>query len=191
MVLNLLCIILSFPVITMGASVSAMYAVLMKMVHKETVPVFRTFFKNWKDNFLKATAMELIFFLTAFIAYADVKFALTFEGSMRSLFIVVATIVAMVGLIIMTLGILQLSTYENTLKNYIKNSFLLAACAPGWLILSWAVWLIPIAAILFFYDIAVVQYGFILIMWGVSAPAYATAFFASKIFAKVENAQQA
>lgn len=175
----------------MGASVSAMYAVLIKMVHKENVPVFRTYFKNWKSDFLKATAIELIFLLTAFIAYADVKFALTFEGTMRSVFIVVATIVAMIGLIIMTLGIIQLSTYKNTLKNYVKNSFLLAACAPGWLILAWVVWLIPIAAVLFLYEYAVVQYGFILLMWGVSGPAFATAYFANKIFTKVENAQQA
>jgi len=165
-----------------------MYAVLMRMIRGETVPVVRTFFKNWKENFLKATVIELIFLLTTFVAITDVRFALTFEGNFRIAFIVVGTIVAMVGLIIMTLGITQLSRYENTLKNYIKNSFLLAACAPGWLILSWIAWLIPIAAVIFFTDYAI-KYGFILFMWCVSGPAYFSAHCINRIFKKVEDAQ--
>lgn len=188
LLVNLLCLFLSLPVVTLGASVSAMYAVLMKMVRGDTVSVIRTFFKNFKENFLKATAIWLIFLLLAFVAYADVRFALTFEGTIRSVFIIVATILVIIGIAIMTLGIIQMSTYENSLKNYIKNSFLLAACAPGWLILAWAVWVLEIVAIVLLRDY-IVTYGFVLLMWGISAPAYATAYFINKIFNKVENAQ--
>lgn len=161
----------------------------MKMVRGETVTVTRTFFKNFKENFLKATAIWLIFLLLAFVAYVDFKFALTFEGTIRNVFIIVATILVIIGTTIMTLGIIQMSTYENSLKNYIKNSFLLAACAPGWLILAWAVWILEIVAIVLLRDY-VITYGFILLMWGISAPAYATAFFVNKIFNKVESAQE-
>jgi len=133
--------------------------------------------------------MELIFLLLAFVAYVDVKFALTFEGTMRSVFIIVATILMIIGLLIMTLGIIQLSRYENTLKNYIKNSFLLAACAPGWLILSWAVWILLVLGVSVLGEYAL-KYGFALMMWGISGPAFATAYFIDKIFAKVEKAQQ-
>ncbi len=188
LLVNLLCIFTSLPVITLGASVSAMYAVLMKMVRGETVMVTRTFFKNFKENFLKATAIWLIFLLLAFVAYVDAKFALTFEGAIRNVYLVSATIIVIIGITIMTMGIIQMSTYENTLKNYLKNSFLLAACAPGWLILAWAVWVLEILALVVLRDY-IITYGFILLMWGISAPAYGTAFFINKIFTKVENAQ--
>ncbi|MBE6760253.1 MAG: DUF624 domain-containing protein [Ruminococcaceae bacterium] len=186
--LNLLFIFLSLPVITIGANLSAMYAVLLKLIHGEQVFVFRTFFKNWKSNFLKATALWLIFLLLVFVASVDFRFALTFDDATKSVFIIVATILVIIGLTIMTLGIIQLSKYENTLKNYIKNSFLLAACAPGWLILAWAVWVVLILGIYLFIEY-VLTYGFVLLMWGISAPAMATAYFVDKIFAKVENAQ--
>jgi len=187
--LNLLFIFLSLPVITIGANLSAMYAVLLKLIHGEQVFVFRTFFKNWKSNFLKATALWLIFLLLVFVASVDFRFALTFDDATKSVFIIVATILVIIGLTIMTLGIIQLSKYENTLKNYIKNSFLLAACAPGWLILAWGVWALLILAIVVLIDY-VVTYGFLLLMWGIAAPAYGTAYFVNKIFTKIENAQE-
>lgn len=186
---NLLFVLCSIPIITLGASSSAMYAVVSKLVRGDHVPVFRTFFKNFKENFLKATAMWLIFIVIAVVAYVDVLFALTFEGTIRYLFIIVATIISIIALLIMTLGILQLSNYENTLKNYIKNSFMLAACAPGWLFLAWAVWAAEIFVLLMFGEY-VIRYGFILLMWGISGPAYATAYCANRIFTKVEKAQQ-
>ena len=186
---NLLFVLCSLPIVTLGASASAMYAVLLKLVRGEHVYVIRTFFKNWKDNFLKATAIWLIFLAMAAVVYADVLFAYTFEGNMRYTFLIVATVVGIIALLIMTLGTLQLSNYENTLKNYIKNSFLLAACAPGWLILAWAVWVALVALIVLFADY-IVTYGFVILMWGISAPAYATAYFANKIFNKIESAQE-
>ena len=187
---NLLFVLCGLPIVTLGASASAMYAVLLKLVRGEHVYVIRTFFKNWKDNFLKATAIWLIFLAMAAVVYADVLFAYTFEGNMRYTFLIVATVVGIIALLIMTLGTLQLSNYENTLKNYIKNSFLLAACAPGWLILAWAVWVAEIFAIFVFGEY-VIRFGFIFLMWGISGPAYATAYCANRIFTKVENAQQA
>ena len=69
MIVNIITVICSFGVITMGASLSAMYAVLFQRERDEgTVAVISTFFKAFVKNFLKATALELIVVLVVGVA---------------------------------------------------------------------------------------------------------------------------
>ncbi|MBE5866344.1 MAG: DUF624 domain-containing protein [Lachnospiraceae bacterium] len=54
-VLNLLFVICSLPVITIGASLTAMYAVSLRSVRYGDGYVVKTFFKHFKQNFVQAT----------------------------------------------------------------------------------------------------------------------------------------
>lgn len=49
-ILNLLFIICSLPVITIGTSLSALYSVTLKMVRNEEGYIVRGFFKAYKEN---------------------------------------------------------------------------------------------------------------------------------------------
>ncbi len=185
-VLNILCAVCCVPIITIGASFSAMYAVLLKQERGETCPLFRTFFASFKGNFLKATAIEGMVLLLGVISAMDILFALDYEGNLRLLFIVVGAIIASVALIIFTLGFTQQSIYENTLKNYLKNSFLIAACAPIQVVLSWAAWALPVVLFIL-YPQACVNNGFLYIMFGISGPAYITVLLLKGVFSKCES----
>lgn len=55
LILNVLCLLLSLPIITAGAAFTARYYVAMKMVRGEEPAVFKSFFKSFKDNFVQAT----------------------------------------------------------------------------------------------------------------------------------------
>ena len=63
--LNILCIVCCIPVITAGASLTALYYVTMKMVRNEESYIFRSFFKSFKQNFKQATVINLIMLAAA------------------------------------------------------------------------------------------------------------------------------
>lgn len=59
MYINLLFIIFSLPLFTMGASLSAMYSTLFKMLHGDDPFIGKTFVKAFKSSFKQATTMWL------------------------------------------------------------------------------------------------------------------------------------
>lgn len=57
--MNLLFIITSIPVITIGASATAMYTVFNKMIDEREFSFFGDYFRAFRDNFLISTAVWL------------------------------------------------------------------------------------------------------------------------------------
>jgi uncharacterized membrane protein YesL len=60
-ILNLLVLLCCIPVITAGAALTGMHYVLLKMARDEEGYIVRSYFKSFKENFLQATGMWLIF----------------------------------------------------------------------------------------------------------------------------------
>ena len=58
--LNVLWVICSIPIVTIGASTTALYTVMLKMVRNEEGYIFRGFFKAFKENFKQSTIIWLI-----------------------------------------------------------------------------------------------------------------------------------
>ena len=61
MILNLLTVLCCIPVVTFGASISAMNDVLIRKIHDEPYSIAGSFFKAFKNNFRHATGTWLIF----------------------------------------------------------------------------------------------------------------------------------
>ena len=75
--LNLLWTVCSIPVITIGASTTAVYYVTLKMVRDENDSTVRSFFHSFKDNFKQATAIWAIFLAVGLILAFAVWFFVT------------------------------------------------------------------------------------------------------------------
>lgn len=58
--LNILWIVCSIPVFTIGASTTAVYYVTLKLARDEGDSTIRSFFHSFKSNFRQATAIWLI-----------------------------------------------------------------------------------------------------------------------------------
>lgn len=74
MILNLLWVVCSIPIVTMGASTTAVYYVTMKLVRDEDGPTIRSFFKSFKENFKQATIIWLILMAVGAIIGFDLYF---------------------------------------------------------------------------------------------------------------------
>ena len=58
--LNILTFICCIPIVTIGASLTAMHYMALKMVRNEECYITRGFFKSFKENFRQATLIWLL-----------------------------------------------------------------------------------------------------------------------------------
>lgn len=187
MILNLLSLICSFGVITIGASLSAMYAVLFQRERDEgMVAVIKTFFQSFVRNFLMATALELVLVLVVGVAAGDVWFAVNSEQPVKTVYIALGTIIALLAVIQFIMAFPQQAVYRNSLGNYLKNSLLLAVCAPGQLLLALAAWAAPWLLVAIEPEVFI-RLGVLYLLWGFSFPAWCTVKLLKKVFERTKQ----
>lgn len=182
MILNLLTLICSFGVITVGASLSAMYAVLFQRERDEgMVSAIKTFFRAFGRNFFMATALELVLVLVVGVAAGDLWFAVNSEQPIRTIYTVVGTVIGILAVILFIMAFAQQSIYRNSLFGYLKNSIVLTFCAPIQLLLALAAWILPWALGILEPEVFV-QFGVLYLLWGFSFPAWCTVKLLKKVF---------
>ena len=59
--LNILWLVTSLPIVTIGASTTAMYYTALKLHKDKDVTVWKAFFHSFKQNFMQATAIWAVF----------------------------------------------------------------------------------------------------------------------------------
>ena len=187
MLVNVITVICSFGVITMGAAFSAMYAVLFQRERNDgDVTVIKTYFKAFIRNFPMATLLELIVVLVVVIAAGDFWYAENMEPPIRTLFAGVGTIVGLLALILFIMAFPQQSIYRNSLFGYLKNSVVLAMCAPGQTLLALAAWIVPWYFALTEIEV-LTSFGVIYMVCGISLPAWCTTKLLKKVFDRTKQ----
>ncbi len=80
MFLNLLWVLFSLPVVTIGASTTALYSVFIKMRNGKEGKLFRDFWNAFRKNFRQATIIWVIIALAAVVFTVDIVFFLNMGG---------------------------------------------------------------------------------------------------------------
>jgi len=82
--LNLLWLVCSLPIVTLGASTAALYTVTFKIVNDRDGDLTAQFFRAFRDNFRQATTLWLILLLVAAVLGTDIyilnKLRMAFTG---------------------------------------------------------------------------------------------------------------
>ncbi|MDO5545990.1 MAG: YesL family protein [Eubacteriales bacterium] len=178
-VLNLLTILCSLPVVTIGAALTAQNAAVIKLVRGEETSPAKDFFRAFRENFKKGTALGLLFLLAIAVLMADYLAAGSFVP-------VLCPVIAAIALLVLTLGqyaFALLARYENTLRGTLKNAFLLAVGyfprTLGMAVFAVALWLLAVQFL---------RYGApILFLFGLSLPCYMVILLLRPVFAKLET----
>ena len=132
-VLNVCFLIGCLPVVTVGVSMSALYAAMLRRQCGEGSGVFAAFWKDWKQNLRPGIACWLMqLAVTAFFAF-DFWFSIRYSKSAPGLLGAVEW-VSVLGLLAVTLlGSMvypQIARFENRVRQYWKNAALLLAAYP-------------------------------------------------------------
>ena len=122
----------------------------------------------------------------AAVAGVDVWFAVNSEQPLRTVYLVVGTIIALLALVLFVMAFPQQSIYRNSIWNYLKNSIMLALCAPGQLLLALAAWILP-WYLAFSIPEIITQFGVLYLLWGFSFPAWCTVKLLKKVFDRTKQ----
>lgn len=177
--LNLLWIICSIPIVTIGASTTALYAVTLKMARNEDSYICSSFFGAFRENFKQATCIWGLILGIAGVLYFDFYFSSHMEsGGARYLFIVFAVIAFL--LIMTTCYVFPiLAFFENSTKKAVKNSLMMAAAHLPYTAVIIVTSFVPI---LILFSGNLVMALFLDIIIGVSLSAWANAHIFRKLF---------
>ena len=129
--LNILTLICALPIITMGASLTAMYSVLIKMARNEEGYITRSFFAAYRENFGNATKVWICVLLVGAVCFLNLN--LIKSGIMSGMpGMANACTVCIILILLIVFSFLLyfwplLGRYDKSLSGNIKNAFLLAA----------------------------------------------------------------
>lgn len=125
MILNIYWLICSLPIVTLGASTSALYYSTLKIARKEDTYPTRMFFHSFKQNLKQGTGLTLIFLFFGAFLYFDIQIVRVMEGLMGKILSIVFLVLAVVLCMIASYAFPLLAQFDNTIKNTIRNSFLM------------------------------------------------------------------
>ena len=181
-ILNIICLICCIPIVTAGASITAMYYVTLKMVRNEEAYIVRSFFKSFKENFKQATVTNLILIVVGVILYLDMHVAKAMPGSAGQIFHVIFAAFAIVYFVLTLYVYPVLARFYNSTGNTIKNALLMSIRHLPYTVVMVMIELCPLLLLLV-RSFRVQSTLFILfLIMGFGLIAYCNSFFLAKIF---------
>jgi uncharacterized membrane protein YesL len=129
--LNVLWMLCSLPVFTIGASTTALYSVTLKIADDTDSNITKQFFKSFKENFAQAARLWLIMLAAGIFLTVDLLFVYRLRASSAGTMAVLWTLVmafiigACVVYVIVLLNLFPLvASFVNTDMEMLKNAFL-------------------------------------------------------------------
>lgn len=128
--LNVLWIICSIPIFTIGASTTAVYYVTMKLSRDEDDSAIRGFFRSFKENFKQATIIWLILLVAGGLLAFDFWFVFTgkmaVSGTLKLILNAVFGGIILIYLFISTYVFPLQARFYNPVKRTLFNAFFMS-----------------------------------------------------------------
>ena len=184
--LNILTLICALPVITMGASLTAMYSILLKMANNEEGKIASDFFASYKENFANATKVWLGVLAIGGVCAGNL--ALIKNGVMDGMGILAKASTVCLIFILLVLAAFMLyflpllARFDQTFGITFKNAFLLAGAYLPRTVCMIIISLFPLALMLLSN-----YFLWLWFLYGFSFTGYFCAMLLVRIFEKVEK----
>ena len=138
--LNLWFVLTSLPLITIGASATAMHYVLLRIYRDELeYSITRNYFRSFRENFRQATAIWIIYVVFGAVLFADLFF-ITNPGFLK----ILVTIVSFLLVFSLSWIFVLQSRYANPVYATIRNAVVFSIMHPIDTVLMCALMLLPI-----------------------------------------------
>lgn len=121
-ILNILFVLTSLPLITIGASLTAVNQVVLRIQRGESNYVAREYIKAFKEEWKQSTVLWIIFLLTGALLLFDVVYARSLG---RGMAVAIGGVIAVWSFVFSYAFPLQ-ARFQNTIKNTLKNALFLS-----------------------------------------------------------------
>lgn len=169
--LNLLFLLCSVPIVTVGASCTAMYTVLLRYLRGDEPDIVKGFFRAFRDNFRTATAVWLVMLAVAatlgYHFYFLYHNAVAGSGAIRVLLV----LVLLLWLVLWVWLFPAMAYFDNTVRGYLTFAVGIAVARLPDTVLLVLLQTVPVLAVLFLAQY-VPMATLLLLCCGASLPAY-------------------
>ena len=184
--LNLLWLVCCLPVITIGASTSALYQVTLQMAENRESYIAKTFFHAFRENFKQATQIWLICLIAGFLLISDLFIVSHFFTGASVPFLIVLLFMAVLLLFAGFLYFFPVIAYfKNSLKKIITNSFRLAFGYLGTTLQLFLLGLLPIIVLLMFHE-HIILGSFLFVIILPSLTSFCQSVLLARLFKKIK-----
>lgn len=182
-ILNILWLVCSIPIITIGASTTAMYSVLLKMVRNEENYLVSSFFGAFKENLKQALGIWMAILLAAIVLYFDFYYSAHAAWEGARLLLIPLGIAAFLLAALQAYVFPVLAYFINDSKKAVKNSLLMGIAYLPYTIVLLFVNLCPVL-VLFMGNPAAAAFGDAVI--GFALAAFVNAHILRRLFDRVQ-----
>ncbi len=179
--LNLLWMISSIPIITIGASTTALFYCTLKLHKDRDISAWKFFWKSFRNNFRQSTAIWVLLLVAAVLLWLEQIAIGTMPQGAKQVFTYVLT-AAGVALILMALYIFPtVASFENKIGKLFSHALYFVFKKPGYAITIAAITCLPMYFTLVDAELFPV-YLFVWLMCGFSLTAYVDSWFLWRLF---------
>lgn len=123
---HVLWIIFSLPVVTIGASTTALYYCCMKRIRRDEGYITRNFIQAFKSNFKQSTLIWLLILLAGAILFTDLRIGMA-AGGVVGKFMLISCSILLIPFLCTVLYIFPVQAkFENRIIDNLKNAFLMS-----------------------------------------------------------------
>lgn len=127
---SILTLVCGIPIVTIGASVTAMHKVLFDIRKDQENGITRTFFRTFRENFKQATLIWLVFLLFFTIVILDYFLIPTMGSFLHLIVSYTMPLILIVGLICLCWVFVLQFRYRNTVLGTIRLAFIVGVTHP-------------------------------------------------------------
>lgn len=182
MILNFLTILCCLPIFTIGAALTALHYMCLKILRNEDNYICKGYFKAFKEAFKPATKVWLIVIVIVGILAADYYIMAKSELEFNYWFTAILGAIAIFVAFTVTMVFPVMAKFTNTTLQTIKNALAISILHFPKTILMIIMYAVPVVIMLTSYALM----PFVL-MFGFSAPAFGAAALYNKYFKSLEE----
>lgn len=179
--LNLMWLICSLPIVTMGAATTAAYTITLKMVNNEEGYIAGPFWEEFKRNLKKGSILGMVLLVALYAIYLDFQLFHAVK-EYNVLFLIVGVITVFLTFMHMIYAFPLLARYENSIINTMRNSYAIAAKYLGRTAFLAVLLLLEFCII--FWNMTTIYFG---ILFGPACIILTISGFASQFFMLIEQ----
>lgn len=181
-VLNILTLLCSVPVITIGPATAALFTSTLRIVRGEEDSLISQYFASFRANFKQASILWcLAGSCLAFMAF-DIYLLSFLEEPFGQVYRIVLFVLIILFALVSLYGFALMARFDNTLKNTLKNAWILSLGKPLPAVLILVLMFLPLGLLAISY-----RFISVLFLLGISGPAYLSSIYFTSLFQKFEN----
>ena len=182
--LNFVFILTCLPILTIGASVTALYSTTLKMVRNEEGYIFQGYFRDFAANFKQATAFWIIELLLYFQLHVLSVAAAVNGGFMIQAYTVITWALGILYSIYFLFVFPLTATFQNTFLQIAKNAFVMIISHLPWVLAAYLIVAAPLAVSLGI-NTRILQFAMLFwILMGFALVTFLSSFFLNRVFAR-------